>query len=161
MRERLDEACNRNYGVYGVLSLGTPLHEAIEQKRKAFLVVQPVAAARGLPHDASASVRQAFAEYGADALDPSWALLREILAYEWDQEIRWMRSFACAEDVEAGYVYACDEVFPNGQSARYYVSPAGTGYTARKAGSCVLDVLVPKLHTFGGPDDVRIVFWYF
>ena len=167
--DSLSDPCARNYVLYSVLSLGSTRQEVVEHGRSPFhVIVQPVVPPRGLPPDASPETRQDFERRGGDASTPGWLLVQELLDYDWDQEVLDWRTFSAGsltservEDLEAqGWEQAC--VFDNGrgQAAVGYVQREGTGRPARSEAGAFLDIVLPKLVSYGPPDDVRIVFWY-
>lgn len=67
---------NRNYGVYGFLS-GVRNYSAVD----------PICDPKGFPDDASKTVRDSFDEWGVDGHTPSWLLVSELSAIDYDAEV--------------------------------------------------------------------------
>jgi hypothetical protein len=155
-----------------VLSYGSGFNAQKVEIGQGIHLFDPVAPMRGFPEDASNETRSDFASftYGeSDHPDPSWLLLREVLDYDWKQEyVQWSQR-AIAPDAPPQF-----SPVPEGEGWEPYGEPMQgkpwygkvqiflrrTGKTIAEAvGSFYTDSL-PRLQTYGDPEDVRIVFWY-
>lgn len=76
--------CERNYGVFSVLAGVRNYHDT-----------KPLAANRGVPEDASPSVKAESGDYGPNGHSHSWATAAEVLAYDWSgingSFVEWVR----------------------------------------------------------------------
>ena len=113
---------DRNYEVFSMLA-------DLRNKRDYREVIPAIAPARGLPPDVSPEVIGYFQTMRG--YSPSWLLLSELLAYDWDQPVALYRQF-----------------YPTYYRTR--ADLAGVYYT----------FVLPFLKQLGEPEDVRIVFWF-
>jgi hypothetical protein len=126
----------RDYGLFGWLA-GVRNYSA----------VPVLAAPRGLPDDASREVRKEAEDWDGDGHTHSWLSARELLDFDYDatfEDRRVTRTLAsgvvhggCTADPGEGKVVTYREFF----------------------GKCLTDTL-DVLRMLGGPDDVRVVFWF-
>lgn len=144
--------------------------------------MKPIAEPRGIPEDASDTVKEAYAHWDSDAHSASWLALPELISCDWSQSVTkngWVdleqfKTFLATGQptswcggVGGGNVrHVSNEdmrrLSREGQSpddlASYYTEISwGDNYRD----SCgVLLEFVEKLKKLGDPEHVRIVFWF-
>lgn len=152
-----------------VLMFGVSALLAIRPRREVMLV-HPVSPLRGVPPDVSSETGDEFEE---DSSAHGFALLSELEAFDWDQPV----VEACGACLSAapganlrGY-WNCVGKLPKGEGWQPYGDPhvyegltfqsytRSTGRTYREACAFFLERAMPKLRSYGAPDEVRLVFW--
>lgn len=93
----------------------------------------PIAKPRGMPEDATELFRELHATYGIDAHSCSWVTLGELEAYDWGQPRRPVLTMTGAMQIG---------------TVGHWI---GDGWPERFSA---------ELRRFGGPDDVRLVFFF-
>lgn len=117
-----------------------------------------IASARGIPPDCSEAIRRlASADQERDPTPNtgpfSWLLLREILDFDWDQQVLLGRTASLGTEVILGP--SCDE-----EGLRQ--PPPGV-FDLRKerlARWGLPGEVLSELRAYGNPEDVRLVFWF-
>ncbi len=155
----------RNYDLYDALAFGVSAGPVC--------LVEPVAPPRGLPDDVTAEVR---ADDLPDASGRGWLLVREIAAYDWDQPVIETAAPCVAVEPWAEVPprgYTTVGVLPEGEGwepvgerltskfgaiVQCFARPTGQSY--RDVCSDFLAVSLPRLASYGPPDEVRLVFWF-
>jgi hypothetical protein len=141
----------------------------------------PIAPPRGLPDDASETVKAELAEWGCDAHSVSHHTLRQLLEYDWRQGcpkfgvISWAQFERFVASGVPPEVYCADYGGPNVRVVSHadglaiLADPhaerpsdvrAEWVASAASAAGYFHDVVIPWLKTLGAEDDVRIVFWF-
>jgi len=132
----------------------------------------PVAPLRGLPDDATDETMADFRSYNhgdSDHPDPSWLLLEEVLSYDWQQEYILWSMYATASDAPPQFAE-----LPEDESWEPYGKPMRgdpwqgtvqifvnhTGKTLAEAVGDFYTKSLPRLRSYGKPEEIRIVFWY-
>ena len=127
---------------------------------------------RGIPDDVTTESRE---WDHPEAYCHSWLLVREIEEYTWDQEVIETTARCMAIKPWGKRPRGCETVGvpPDGNdwepigelsTTKYgvvvqcYARPAGVTY--REACKHFLEVTLPKLRSYGPPDDVRLVLWF-
>ena len=127
---------DRSYNVYGWLA-GVRNYSA----------VGPVEEPRGFPDDASVTVRQDFEGWGWDGHTPSWFLVSELLAVDYDATVNNRRvNRQLAPNYWSGDV--------TGKPEEGEIKPL-----REFLGTPFMDQL-DTLATLGDPENVRVVFWF-
>jgi hypothetical protein len=126
----------RSYGVFGFLA-----------DVRNYSAVTPIAEPRGLPEDVSFGVTHEHAEWEGDAHTESWLSARELVDFDYEQEMNDRR--------------ITRQTGPNSWNGGITGEPEeGTVMPYREfLGQAFLDD-VAKLASLGDPDHVRLVFWF-
>lgn len=124
---------SRSYGVFAFLA-GVRNYSAVE----------PIAEPRGFPDDASPNVRE---HYEEDLYCPSWLLVSELLAVDYDREINDRRGMS---EREPGS-YDCGATLPPEE---------GTVQPLREFLREGFMEDLEALAALGDPDKTRVVFWF-
>jgi hypothetical protein len=134
----------------------------------------PIAEPRGLPQDVSPEVHAWAAHLAGENSYPSWLLLSELVSFDWDG--RTITKDAMVDRAAAQLFRTPDRKAPRrgfpfgdwpaglqisfGQWKRGGVVVRWVESYAESAGREFLEESLPKLRSYGPPDDVRIVFWF-
>ncbi len=140
--------------------------------------IRPIAEPRGVPDDATKETKDHAGSWEGDGHSYSWALLRELMDYDWSQDVT-VTGFVGLEGYREFKANGRPSSFCRGVGGgsiihvsnedmdRYLVKPPvdATPYTeiswcvpvsSRAHQAPFIDVL----KNIGGPDEVRIVFWF-
>jgi hypothetical protein len=129
---------------------------------------ESIAPPRGLPGDLSEPLRIWHAQNDGDTWSESWLLLKEMLEFDWQGKTIRRQAIVDAR---------CAHLFAPGQKGFPYAQwPAGLGIGYAEAGSGVqvtweesyaeavgpsfFKQVLPRLKSFGPPEQVRVVFWF-
>ena len=157
-QELFDE---RDYTLFAVLA-------GVRRDRHNETEYEPVSEPKGLPRDISPELREWAERFGKDVYCPSWLTLRELLDYNWHGKAALKRAMV---DARAAHLFGDGwgdfphESWPEGVPRGYgtYMS-GGVEVTwienyGDRLGYFLRDV-IPKLQSYGAPEEVRVVFWF-
>lgn len=123
---------------------------------------------RGLPVDVSDELKVWHAQNDGATFAESWLLLKEIIGFDWHGKeiIRQAKVDARAAHLfpptRNGFPYAD---WPPGVGASHWEEGSGVPVTwretyAQAVGAGFFEKIIPRLESFGPPDNVRTIFWF-
>lgn len=170
IRESVLEWNWRRTALSRVLSYGNGFRDPnTEENVRLF---DPVAPLRGLPDNATSETMadfEAFNHGDSDHPDPSWLLMEEVLRYDWLQEYKVWGMYAIAPEAPPQFPELPEDErwAPYGEPMRgdpwqgkVQLFVAHTGMTLTEAVGDFYTKSIPRLRSYGKPENIRIVFWY-
>jgi hypothetical protein len=112
-----------------------------------------IAKDRGLPIDCTDEFESWHSEYGSDAHSCSWVTLKEMKEFDLNQEYEDAR-LVLARDENGNITECC------GGTTMRHMGRIGKTKIFATFGSERWDALIKKMETFGGDEDVRLVFFF-
>jgi hypothetical protein len=145
----------RNYSLFAILA-------GVRNDAFSHRPYDVLARPRGLPPDLSGTLRE-WAERFGEMDDASWLLLGELEAFPWRD--RRIKKEAMVDRAVAHRFGDGEGPFPSDVHSYSYWKRDGVTVTwietyADSAGDEFLVDVLTKLRQWGGPNDVRIVFWF-
>jgi len=142
--------------------------------------LNPISDPKGLPEDVSKEVAEKSDSWGEDGHSHSFFMLKELLDYDWDQESK-LRGFVSFDQYRyykkhgkpisyCGNISGnnvkiitneqMEEAVQNGVSRDDLYTKVEWGETYKECVGYFYSHTIPALKKLGGPDEVRIVFWF-
>lgn len=169
---------SRNYALFSVLADVRNTDRSSER-------IPPIAKPRGLPADASAAAQESHTEWGVDAHSASHVTLAELVAYNWDAQLRRTTfvdeenyrkyiatgrpdmSFRCVGTGGGAVVLSLRDMndlikgkYPRKPGETYYCEITLNTSVAESVHRPTIDAWLTELKRHGAPEDVRVVFWF-
>jgi len=143
----------------------------------------PIAMPKGLPDDVSPAIKASADGWGCDGHSYSWLTLRELQEYDWNRVTKhrgivseaeylefkkngkpesWCGGVSGPNVVHVSPAQMDDIVAGNvvREEGKQYYTKVEWEETYRETVGFIVDEILQKMAELGGPDDVRLVFWF-